>query len=389
MNKERSIYTFSVKLSVFSTAFASGTLSVLLNEVISYFGVSDIKEGLMSSMISTGSLFALLCIILLSGGLKKQYIIIAMGYITATALILQGVVNSYYLFIILCFVMGLGNGAVDTTQSAFLADVNKENTSKHMGTLHGIFGIGSMLIPIILKKMLDVFSWKTIYVLVGLWCFVFITQFAAVTAKLGTSKNGAEKKQRKISIKEFWPFISKNGLLLVAISMFFGAAAQSGVIIWVIRYVSIYLNSATIGTLCLSFYWIACTISRILSPVLPFKPISLVTAGAFVSAITWFFAITINSPYMIMLACVVVGLTSGSCIPMSITQATSMARDNTTLSTSILMFFKTVAQALSPIIVSFIMGICNMQIGMYVTVLFFMINGLVGFCFVKRKHNII
>ena len=374
---------------MFSTAFASGTLSVLLNEVIAYFGVSHIKEGLMSSMISTGSLFALLCIILLNGGFKKQYIIIAMGYITAIALMLQGVVNSYYLFIILCFVMGFGNGAVDTTQSAFLADVNKENTSKHMGTLHGIFGIGSMIIPIILKKMLDVFSWKTIYVLVGLWCFVFITQFAVVTVKLGTSKTSSEKKQSKLSIKEFWPFISKNGLLLVAVSMFFGAAAQSGVIIWVIRYVSIYLGSATIGTLCLSCYWIACTISRILSPVLPFKPISLVTAGAFVSAITWFLAITINSPYMIMIACVVVGLASGSCIPMSITQASSMARDNTTLSTSTLMFFKTVAQALSPIIVSFFMGICNMQIGMYVTVLFFMINGLVGFCFIKKKHNLI
>ncbi len=385
MNKERHVYNLSIKLSVFSTAFATGILSVLLNEVIAYFKVSGIKEGLMSSMISTGSLFALLCIILLRGRFKKQYIIIAMGYTTAIALVFQGLVNTYYVFIVLCFIMGFGNGAVDTTQSAFLADLNKEDTSKHMGMLHGIFGIGSMLIPIILRKMLEIFNWNTIYIIVGFLCLLFITQFAVVTIKLGTRNTSIEKEQSKISIKELWPFISKNGLLLVAISLFFGAAAQSGVIIWVIRYVSVYLESATIGTMCLSCYWIASTISRFMSPMLPFKPITLVTAGAIISGITWFIAIIINSPYIILIACIVVGLTSGSCIPMSLTQAAILARDNTTISTSILMFFKTVAQVLSPIIVSFFMGLCNMQIGMYVTVVFFLINGLVGFCFIKKN----
>lgn len=387
MKKYIKLYNISLKVSVIATAICSGILVVLLNDIITYYQIKGTQEGLMSSMISIGSLAALFTTIFLQGHFKKAKFIIVCGLLAATMMIVQGIPMSFPMFLIAGLLMGYGNGGTDSCQSSFIADLNKEDTPRHMGAMHGIFGIGGVLTPIILHTMLKYYQWRTIYIIVGIVCFLLIMQFAIVTRYLNSRVSVVSRTESNFSVSSIKKFISEKYIVLLLLSMLFGAAAQSGVIVWTIRYVSIYLNSPDLSGICLSVYWVACTVSRFCSPLLPWKPYQIITFGAIASAIIWALALVINLPIVIFVACILVGLTSGSCIPMSISEGAAINREQTGMSTSMLMMFKSFGQILSPIVVAFIASRFDMQVGMLITAIFFGINGIFGILMMHVKKS--
>jgi predicted MFS family arabinose efflux permease len=378
-------YNYSLMISAFATAIATGILPILLNEIIDTFNIAGTKEGLMSSMVSFGSLISLCIIIFLQKKFSKAYLIIFFGFLTVTTMILQGLAGTYIIFSMLCFIMGFGNGGVDTCQSSLLADLNPECTSKYMGMLHGIFGIASILSPIIIRNILEVFSWRKVYFICAIVCLLCIFQFAISTynnkERISSLKINRSTENGRI------PSYFKNKYNIVLLMFIFcGAAAQSGVIIWVIRYVTIHLGQKEIATACLSVYWITSTISRFVSPRLPFKSYQIISIGALISCIAWTASVALNSSLIICAACAVVGLTSGSCIPMCLSDGAVFNRNNTGFSTSTLMIFKTVGQMLSPILIAFVMSVINIRAGMFVTSVLFLMDALLGI-FLKKYYE--
>lgn len=385
--RDRKIYNISLKLSVVATALWSGILAVLLNDIIDQYSLVGTREGLMSSMISIGALLALLATIVYQGRFKKTQIIIVGGILASAVLITQGIPMAFAMFLLACFMMGFGHGAVDSCQSAFLADLNPGNTAKHMGALHGIFGIGGVLTPILLHELLKHFQWRAIYVMAGAVCLILIIQFAVVTRYMRPKVSIASRKESKLTwtgMREF--FGSKNSYFLL-LSIFFGAAAQSGIIVWTIRYVSVSLASPGIAAICLAIFWITTTVSRFASPLLPYQPSQIVALGAFISAVVWAVALIVNQPAVMCVATGIAGLVSGSCIPMTLSEGAAINPEKTGFSTSILMILKTVGQILSPIIVAFIMSLGSMRTGMYATSVFFIINGIFAALMIRGKKQ--
>lgn len=381
MKKYIRLYNITLKLSVISTAICSGILAVLLNDIIESYQLKGTQEGLMSSMISIGALTALITSILLQGYFKKSRLIVFSGLTAAAALILKGISMPYLIFLTVCLLMGFGNGMADSYQSSFLADLNKEDTPRHMGAMHGIFGIGGVLTPVIFSKMLKHFYWRTVYIIAGIICIVFILQFAAISHFLEKRLSLVSKTEPKFSLNNFKNLLFNRHFVMLLLCIFFCAAAQSGMTVWTIRYVSMYLKSSDLSGLCLSAFWTASTVSRFCSPLIPWKPCKIIAAGAFISAITWTIALVINVPVSIFIACIMVGLASGSGIPLSLSEGTSMYGGQTGFATSMLMFFKTVGQILSPIMIAFISSKCQMRAGMLATSVFFAINGLFAVLF--------
>jgi fucose permease len=301
-------------------------------------------------------------------------------------LVIKGLPMSFAMFLLACFVMGFGHGTVDSYQTSFLADLNRGKTARHMGALHGIFGIGGVLTPIILHEMLKSIEWRTIYFIVGVVCFILVVQFAVVTRYMRSRISVANRIETKLTtagIKEF--FQSKYSVFLL-FCIFFGAAAQSGIIVWTIRYISVSLDSPEIAAICLSIFWITTTVSRFCSPLIPARPSKILAFGAFISAVTWTAAIAINQPLIMCVASGITGLASGSCIPMTLSEGAAINPEKTGLSTNILMAAKTLGQILSPIIVAFVMSLGTMQTGMYVTSALFIINGIFAALMIRKKQ---
>jgi len=390
MKKYIRLYNITLKLSVISTAICSGILAVLLNDIIESYQLKGTQEGLMSSMISIGALTALITSILLQGYFRKPRWIVFSGLTAAIALILKGIPMPYFMFLIMCLIMGFGNGSADSYQSSFLADLNKEDTPRHMGAMHGIFGIGGVLTPFIFSKMLKYFYWRTVYIIAGIICLVFILQFAVISGYLEKRLSLVSKAEPKFSVRNFKELFFNRHFVMLLLCIFFSAAAQSGVTVWTIRYVSTYLKSSALSGICLSVYWIASTVSRFFSPLIPWKPCKIIAVGAFASAFAWAIALVVNVPVSIFIACIIVGLASGSGIPLSLSEGTSMYGGQTGFATSMLMFFKTVGQILSPIIIAYISYQCQMRVGMLATSVFFAINGLFAVLFLyglKKQSN--
>lgn len=378
-------YSISLMVSAFATAIATGILPILLSEVINTFGVTGIKEGLMSSMVSFGSLAALFLIIFLQKRFSKAYIIIFLGILTSIMLLIQGMAESYYLFLSLCFIMGFGNGGVDTCQSSFLTDLNPKTTLKKMGVLHAIFGLACIINPIIFRKLLSNYSWRTVYLIASILCLIFIIQFMISTClnkEIIANLNPGKGLTSGIDLL----FFKSKYSVAIAIFIFFGAAAQSGVITWVIRYVTIAFGQKQIATFCLSLYWVFATISRLFSPRIPLKPYEVICLGALISAVVWAGSIASDIPVMMCIASAIVGLTSGSCIPMCLSEGATNNRRNTGFATSFLMIVKTVGQILSPIIISYLMNIFNMKIGLCVTSVFFLMDAVL-WIFLRKYYE--
>lgn len=338
----------------------------------------------MSSMISIGALAALFASIFFLGRLKKTRNIIFFGFITSVILVVQGIPMPFTMFLLACFVMGFGHGAVDSYQSSFLADLNRGKTARHMGALHGIFGVGGVLTPVILHELLKSFEWRTIYMIVGVVCFILIAQFAAVSRHMKLRFIEATRIEPKFSAAGIKEFLGNRYSVLLIFTIFFGAAAQSGIIVWTIRYISVSLQSPEIAAICLSIFWITSTISRFFSPLLPVAPSRILAFGALISAVIWACALTVNQPLVMCVASGITGLVSGSCIPLTLSEGAIINSGKTGLSTNILMASKTIGQILSPIVVAFVMSLGNMQTGMYVTSVLFLLNGVFAALMIKK-----
>lgn len=384
MKSDLKIYNFSLKLSVVATALWSGTLAVLLTDIISNYSLEGTSEGLMSSMISIGALAALFASIAFLGRLKKTRNIIFFGFLTSVILVIQGIPMPFTMFLLACFVMGFGHGTVDSYQSSFLADLNRGKTAKHMGALHGIFGVGGVLTPVILHELLKSYEWRTIYMIVGAVCFILIVQFAGVSRYMKPRFIEADRIEPKLTAAGIKEFFGNRYCVLLILAIFFGAAAQSGIIVWTIRYISVSLHSPEVAAVCLSIFWIASTVSRFCSPLLPFQPSRILAFGALISAVVWTAALIINQPLVLCIASGLTGLVSGSCIPLTLSEGAVINPEKTGLSTNILMASKTIGQILSPVAVAFVMSLGSMQTGMYVSSAFFLLNGIFAALMIRK-----
>lgn len=387
-NRPLTIYNASLMASVVGTALWSGILAVLLNSIIDDYALAGIQEGLMSSIFSVGALVALLINIVLRSKMRKAHIIIVGGFLASGALLLQGMSMPFIMFLGACFMMGLGHGGVDSCQSALIADLNQGDTIRRMGALHGIFGIGGFLTPLLLGGMLKHMSWHAVYICLGIICGVLILQFAITTKREEKNLSAINYIEAEMSLSEARTFFKDKHFLLVLIVIFFGAMAQSGIIVWLIRYVSEFLGSPANAAICLSVFWITTTISRFIIHLLPFTPSQIMTFGALVSAVIWGIAIYISNPIIILIASALVGLLSGSCIAITIGIGTKIRPESTGLATSTIMIIKTVGQMISPIIVSFVMSLDNMKTSMYTAAVLFLINGLFAWLLYRHEKNI-
>lgn len=372
-------YMGSLMLSVVATAITSGTLAVMLNDIIRSYSLKGVEEGLMSSLVSAGAVTALLGTIILQGRVRKTQWIIGGGLLMSLMLMVKGASVPFGMFLTACFAMGLGLGVTDSCQSAFLADLTPSGSAKYMGALHGVFGIGSFLTPTILHRLLGVLPWRSVYILQGALCLVLILQFALATGTLGRQIPVAAYREQKFDRQSFERFFKNKYFLLLLCSLFFGAAGQSGVIVWTLRYVSVYLGSPAIATVSLSLFWVTSTLSRFAAPHLPLSPSRILAYGAFISAVAWGAAIGISTPLSVCFACCLAGLASGACMPMSLHEGATICPGSTGVPTSVLMIVKTVAQAVAPLAVAYAMSLWDMRNAMFVTAVFFALNGVAAF----------
>lgn len=378
-------YNHSLRLSVFAVASSMNILPVLLNGIIDTYKVPEIRQGIMSSMASLGAFISLFIILFLQGRAKKTTILFSFGIITSASLLLAGINLNFFAFVVICLFLGLGYGGSDASQSAILADINKKDVFGHMGKMHAIFGLGGIVMPVVYKTLLDFFSWQKVFIITSVIAFALFIQFRIVFREKGNQK-GYNVSDETLSLGLLREFFSNKEFILLCLCIFFGTAAQNGIAVWIVRYFFVRYDMYNLGTICLSVFWLATTLSRLISPKVPIKPVMLMSAGAFAAFLVWTVAVAVDIPAVLIVACGIMGLTTGSCIPLSLSVGTGMYPDKTGFSTSILIMFKVLSQVVSPIIIAFVIAKADISVGIFMVSVFFLLNGILALILASPKY---
>lgn len=387
--QKKKLYLTSLMVSVVATAIGSGAMGVMLSSIIDAYDLQTAQEGYMSSCISAGALAALLGGILLRGRVSKPAFIFWGGTLMSVMLLLKGTAIPFGVFLAVCTAMGLGMGVMDSFQSAFLADLIPERSAQGLGVLHGIFGVGGFALPLALHRLLAGYGWRQVYVMIGLVCLALMLQFGLASRKMAHDRLFAVKLETSGNFSQIRNFIKQPYFFVLLLCIFLGAAAQNGVLVWTVRYVSGTLKSEALAPLCLSLFWIASTVSRVMTPRLPVRPSAVLAAGSALTAAVWTAGIVSENAVMMLICCIIGGLGSGCCIPVLLSEGAAFSPENTGLITSILMIVKTIGQILMPLAVSAIRASIGETAGMLLIAAAFLADAVAvaGLIYVKKKEK--
>jgi fucose permease len=150
--------------------------------------------------------------------------------------------NSFLYFSILLALSGIGIGVFKTGALALIGDLSK-STTEHtslMNTVEGFFGVGSIIGPAILARLLATgASWKGLYILAGTICVVLI--LIALRAEYPrTVKASRESKDLRHTVAA----MKNRYALAFSLGAFLYVATEAAVYVWMPTLLAGYKGSA-------------------------------------------------------------------------------------------------------------------------------------------------
>ena len=333
-------------------------LGVLLTSMIEYFGLTDSAQGLASSAASAGGVIALVSSFLLIGRLPKTMLLrIALG-ICAVFIALLKIAPAFGVFVALWLVIGVGMGYIDMLLSSCMADLYHGRTAtRMMCTLHMLYGVSSMLCPVIFNRLMaGGMVWNSVYLCVAaagallLFYTIFAVRFARMTG------HGSEQ---RMSFKTMGGMLAKGMMPGLIAAMFCHGMFLGGLNTWLTRFVSVTLDSP-MGAMALSFMFLGVMASRLIVPSLPITPMQYVRVGGLLGGAVLLIALPFGNSLVMCIAAVIAGLFFGGLIPCILDIGCVETPQSSMLATTVLMLSLYIGQ----VIVSPVIGALEASVGL-------------------------
>ena len=350
MNKHRTILTWSILFLIFGYAMSFNIINVCMVPLVRHFSLTGASQGLMSSMINLGSMLPLFLAPLFQGRVDKLWLIIVSSFLQALMILLGGLSGSFSMLLTSCLLLGIAYSTTDTYVNSYMVDLYPRDSAKYLGLVHGFFGIGGLIVPILLNHVLAWGGWRSAYyigaLLFGLIALIFSVIALSVRKKADVPTAALEQPISRAMLGSYFKS-SRNILLLLAGICF--AAAQIGLVNWIVHYMSVRFEDAALGSVCLSLYWITTAFSRIFGPRLPFPAHKAQAVGALVSGILLMAGIARGSAMGMAVTCGLFGLFSGPCLPVLVGEAALGNADRTSLTTAVMMLLMSLSRMVTPL----------------------------------------
>ena len=343
-----SFLTAGIVLIIGIYGLLSNYQSVVLNSVVESFHLVGGAQGIMSSFISIGAVVAFLTAPLLQGRLKKTTVLLIGSGILVFSFFLLGMARALVTLIAASLLTGLGFGWVDANCNAVMVDLHHDKSAKYLGMLHGGFGVGGLIAPLLIGALLSVVNWHAVSFLMSLIIalagFVFLALIAA--ARKGVPEPAKEQPLTFSGVKAFL-FKRKNMWMLLATMLY--AGSQAGFLVWIVRYMTLQYHAESLGAISLSLYWVFVTISRFSAPRLKIRPLVLFLSGVLLTFVFQTIGVLSGSAVVMCAMGGVVGFVSGHCVPMILSEASCDNPGNSSLVVSSLLVSIFVSNIISPL----------------------------------------
>ena len=366
-NRKKTIRTITALIIVGGVvyAFSGALINTLLNQIIDEYHLTGANEGLMTSLLSVGMMLAIVVCPLIQGRIKKLTMIFVSGIIMTVAMAVSGMAGKAVLFGIASVVLGIGWGLFDTYANSSIIDLYPDDNSGPMGLFHGFYGVGSLLMPVIIQALLFVFIWRANYYLVAAIMLIVMVIFYIVKRKIDKNGGLQETEEKKLRFKDLGHYLKEKRNVLMILSGIMLTMAQAGFISWIVRYMTLEHDAQSLGTLCITIYWICITVNRFIMPHIKVEKHILLIVGCILFCAAVLAGNIVHDPIFMCVMTGLAGFASGHCVPVSLIIASEGYHGNTTLTTSVMQFAFGIGRVVAPILVALVKTDVSMTAGMF------------------------
>lgn len=372
------IITIAILSALFAYGFVGSISNVLVNEIIDAFSLTGTAQGLSASLMNMGSLIALFVTPLLQGRIRKTKMIVLSGLLQVAALCVAGSAAGFILFATANAVTGIGCGWLDTYANSCIVDLHPQNSTRYLGWLHGLFGVGSLIAPLAIRWILGWSNWRGVYfafagvMLLSVGCIAFTSRKVEDTGALSNTQ------ESRLTLKEVGAYLTVKRNVLLLLTTVMTNMVQTGLTCWIARYMFLAYGEVALGATCLTLFWIAATASRFVMPRLKLRPLTIVMVGAFCATVLLSGGILSGSATVMCVAVCLCGFVSGPFMPMLIAECATGYQGKTTLTTSLMMIVGGVARLAVPLLTASVTSAVSATAGMLVPAVFAVLAGVLS-----------
>lgn len=372
------IITIAILSALFAYGFVGSISNVLVNEIIDAFSLTGTAQGLSASLMNMGSLIALFVTPLLQGRIRKTKMIVLSGLLQVAALCIAGSAAGFILFATANAVTGIGCGWLDTYANSCIVDLHPQNSTRYLGWLHGIFGVGSLIAPLAIRWILGWSNWRGVYfafagvMLLSVGCIAFTSRKVENTGALSNTQ------ESRLTLKEVGAYLTVKRNVLLLLTTVMTNMVQTGLTCWIARYMFLAYGEVALGATCLTLFWIAATASRFVMPRLKLRPLTIVMVGAFCATVLLSGGILSGSATVMCVAVCLCGFVTGPFMPMLIAECATGYQGKTTLTTSLMMIVGGVARLAVPLLTASVTSAVSATAGMLVPAVFAVLAGVLS-----------
>ncbi|MCL2221949.1 MAG: MFS transporter [Oscillospiraceae bacterium] len=354
--RERNIVTASALSSIFIFSFIIALPGVLINEVVDTFSLGGFSEGLMGTFTNIGFMVSMFFVVLVQGRVKKTKLFIFALCLQAVALFVTGFSPTFFIFLLGSLILGFSNGFIDSCSNSAIVDVQGEGCSKYLGYLHGLFGVGALLAPLVFMVALRFIDWRGIhFALTGFSVLVMVFIFS-LTRGLGAEKKQETKvREHLFTASDLRAYLRVRRNVALSLAGMFGMFALFAVLIWIVRYMTLRFDAEDIGLLSVTIYWICATANRLLfARFVKNASMLFVAIGALLSGAAVFIGVASGNPIVLCVMMGVFGFCSGHFVQVLVAECAAGYKGRTSFTTSFLMFVMCIARIGAPVIMAFV-----------------------------------
>lgn len=372
------IITIAILSALFAYGFVGSISNVLVNEIIDAFSLTGTAQGLSASLMNMGSLIALFVTPLLQGRIRKTKMIVLSGLLQVAALCVAGSAAGFILFATANAVTGIGCGWLDTYANSCIVDLHPQNSTRFLGWLHGLFGVGSLIAPLAIRWILGWSNWRGVYfafagvMLLSVGCIAFTSRKVENTGALSNTQ------ESRLTLKEVGVYLTVKRNVLLLLTTVMTNMVQTGLTCWIARYMFLAYGEVALGATCLTLFWIAATASRFVMPRLKLRPLTIVMVGAFCATVLLSGGILSGSATVMCVAVCLCGFVTGPFMPMLIAECATGYQGKTTLTTSLMMIVGGVARLAVPLLTASVTSAVSATAGMLVPAAFAVLAGVLS-----------
>lgn len=229
--------------------------------------IPDLNEKFQLDEISSGTLFSILPLGILTGSLLFGPICDRYGFkilLIFSCLFMFGgfegiaYAHSQGLLKICIFLIGFGGGAINGATNAVVADISSTGKGANLSLLGVFFGLGALGMPLILGVFKNSFSFEVIVAATGFLTLAIGLFYILINFPLPKQSQGSP-------IKRSFDLIKDNVLILIAFFLFFQSSFEAIINNWTTTYLIKYLSFGESNALFgLSLYIVGMSVMRLL-----------------------------------------------------------------------------------------------------------------------------